>query len=113
MGLYAKNLDTGEALAVNADERFPTASLIKVAVMAEVFRQIDAGGLHHDTPLTLKESDKAGDEIVPLNVLHAGTTLTVGDLLPLMIAWSDNTRPIRSSASSAPRTWTGGSSPTG
>jgi beta-lactamase class A len=28
---------------------------------------------------------------VPLNVLHAGTVLTVSDLLRLMIAWSDNT----------------------
>ncbi len=91
MGVYAKNLETGEVLAVNADERFPTASLIKVAVMAEVFRQIDAGKIHHDTPVTMKDSDKAGDETVPLNMLHAGTILTVDDLLRLMIAYSDNT----------------------
>ena len=43
MGLYAKNLDTGETIAVGADARYPTASLIKVAVMAEVFRQMAAG----------------------------------------------------------------------
>jgi outer membrane protein len=91
MGLYAKNLDTGEVLAVNADQRFPTASLIKVAVMVETYHQLAEGKLRRDTSLTLKASDKAGDETVPLNVLHAGTTLTVGDLLPLMIAWSDNT----------------------
>ncbi len=48
MGLYAKNLDTGETIAVNADTRFPTASLIKVAVMAEVYRQIAAGKLAED-----------------------------------------------------------------
>jgi beta-lactamase class A len=91
MGLYAKNLETGEVVAVNADERFPTASLIKVAVMAEVFRQIDAGRLRHDTTVTLKESDKAGDETVPINMLHAGIVLTVDDLLRFMIAYSDNT----------------------
>ncbi len=91
MGLYAKDLDTGRVIAVNADQRFPTASLIKVAVMAEVFRQIDAGKIRHDTTVTLKEADKAGDETVPLNMLHAGAVLTVDDLLRFMIAYSDNT----------------------
>ncbi len=91
MGIYAKNLDTGETIAVNPDQRFPTASLIKVAVMAEVFRQIDASKLRHDTTVTLKESDKAGDETVPLNMMHAGVVLTVDDLLRFMVAYSDNT----------------------
>ena len=91
MGLFAKNLDTGETIAVNADQRFPTASLIKVAVMAEVFRQIDAGQFRQDTPVTLHDSDKAGDETIPLNMLHDGTALTVADLLRFMIAYSDNT----------------------
>jgi len=91
MGVYAKNLDTGDVIAVNADQRFPTASLIKVAVMAEVFRQIGAGNFGKDTPVTLHDSDKAGDETVPLNMLHDGTVLTVADLLKFMIAYSDNT----------------------
>ena len=91
MGLFAKEIDTGETFAVNADGRFPTASLIKVAVMAEVYRQIAEGKLTPGTTVVLKESDKAGDEGVPLNVLHAGVTLTVSDLVRLMIGWSDNT----------------------
>ena len=91
MGLYAKNLDSGEVIAVNADTRFPTASLIKVAVMAEVFRQIDAGSLRKDRPVVLRNADKAGDETVPLNLMHDGTELTVDDLLHFMIAYSDNT----------------------
>ena len=91
MGVYAKNLDTGDVIAVNADQRFPTASLIKVAVMAEVYRQMDAGKFGKDTPVTLHDSDKAGDETVPLNMLHDGTVLTVADLLKFMIAYSDNT----------------------
>ena len=91
MGVYAKNLDTGEIVAVNADQRFPTASLIKVAVMAEVYRQIEAGKLGFDTTVTLRDAEKAGDETIPLNMLHDGTVLTVSDLLKLMIAYSDNT----------------------
>jgi beta-lactamase class A len=91
MGVVARNLDTGERVAVNENVRFPTASLIKVAVMVEVFHQIAQGTLRRDQTVTLSDADRAGDETVPLNVLHAGTVLTVSDLLRLMIAWSDNT----------------------
>jgi D-alanyl-D-alanine carboxypeptidase (penicillin-binding protein 5/6)/beta-lactamase class A len=91
MGISATNLATGETIAVNADVRFPTASLIKVAVMVEVYHQIAEGKLRRDTKVTLHDSDKAGDETVPLNVLHDGVLLTVPDLLNLMIAYSDNT----------------------
>ena len=91
MGIAATNLSTGETIAVNADVRFPTASLIKVAVMVEVYHQIAEGNLRRDTAVTLHDADKAGDETVPLNMLHDGVSLTVADLLNLMIAYSDNT----------------------
>src|SRR6185436_3702996 len=87
MGVYAKNLDTGDVIAVNADQRFPTASLIKVAVMAEVFRQIGAGRIRLDRKVVLRDAEKAGDETIPLNMLHDGTELTVSDLLKFMIAY--------------------------
>jgi beta-lactamase class A len=91
MGIAVRNLDTGETIAVNGDVRFPTASLIKVAVLVEVYHQIAEGKLRRDTPVTLRDSDKVGDETVPLNMLHDGVQLTVADLANLMIAYSDNT----------------------
>jgi beta-lactamase class A len=91
MGVAVMNLDTGESVAVNGDKRFPTASLIKVAVMVEVYHQIAEGKFRRDFAVTLADADKAGDETVPLNVMHAGSVLTVHDLLRFMIAWSDNT----------------------
>jgi beta-lactamase class A len=91
IGISATNLDTGETVGVNAEMRFPTASLIKTAVLVEVHHQIAEGKLARDTPVTLRASDRAGDETVPLNLLHDGATLTVADLANLMIAWSDNT----------------------
>ena len=36
--IFAKNLDTGETYALDADERVRTASTIKIAVMIEAFR---------------------------------------------------------------------------
>ncbi len=91
MGVAVRNLDTGEAFAVHGDMRFPTASLIKLAVMVEAYHQIAEGKFRSDTKVTLREEDKAGDETVPLNIMHAGSVLTVADLLRFMIAWSDNT----------------------
>jgi beta-lactamase class A len=37
LGVAATNLDTGEHVAFNGDVRFPTASLIKLAVMVETY----------------------------------------------------------------------------
>jgi beta-lactamase class A len=91
LGIAVKNLDSGEAFAVNGDMRFPTASLIKVAVMVETYHQIAEGKFGAETAMTLAEFDKAGDEPVVLNQLHPGISLTVSDLLALMIAFSDNT----------------------
>lgn len=91
MGVAAKNLGTGEEISVNGDVRFPTASLIKVAVMVETYHQIAEGKLARNTVRPLAESDKVGDEPVVLNQLHAGLPLTVSDLLALTIAFSDNT----------------------
>jgi beta-lactamase class A len=91
LGIAVKNLDTGEAFAVHGKTRFPTASLIKVAVMVEAYHQMAEGKFRHETTVKLREEDKAGNETVPLNVMHAGALLTVADLLRFMIAWSDNT----------------------
>jgi beta-lactamase class A len=91
LGIAVTNLGTGESFGVNGDMRFPTASLIKVAVMVEAYHQMAEGKFRPDTAVTLRLEDKAGDETVPLNVLHVGTVVTVSDLLRLMIAWSDNT----------------------
>src|SRR5439155_20971627 len=48
MGVAAKSLASGEAVLVDADRRFPTASAIKTAVMVEVFHQIAEGRFDRD-----------------------------------------------------------------
>jgi beta-lactamase class A len=90
LGVAALDLDTGETVAVNADTRFPTASVIKVPVMATVFHQIADGRIRKDQLLTLNEEEKVGGSGV-LHSLRAGAQFSVADLLYLMIAISDNT----------------------
>jgi beta-lactamase class A len=38
LACYARNLETGEELGIDADAVVPTASVIKVAIMAELYR---------------------------------------------------------------------------
>ena len=90
MGVAALHLETGETIAVAADERFPTASAIKTAVMVEVFHQVAAGRLRKDQLLTLTDAARVGGSGV-LHSLRAGGQHSIADLLFLMVAVSDNT----------------------
>ena len=91
MGIAVKDLETGDEIAFSGDRPFPTASLIKLAVMVEVYHQMAEGKLRRDSVLRLANEDKAGDEPVVLNQMEPGLNLTIPDLLALMIAFSDNT----------------------
>ncbi|MFN2564860.1 MAG: serine hydrolase, partial [Gemmatimonadaceae bacterium] len=53
VGVAFRDLGDGGALFVNADESFHAASTMKVAVMIEAFRQIDAGRLRLDQGILL------------------------------------------------------------
>ena len=89
-GLYARNLLSGEEIAINADTRFPTASTIKTAVMLEAYYQATERKLQFDDVVTLTDPIKVGGSGV-LNGLKAGLPLRIDDLVQLMIVLSDNT----------------------
>lgn len=87
--VWFKDLTTGEICASNAKEPMCAASVIKLTVMAELFRRFEAGELDRDLKLTVKDEDR-----VPicgvLTLMHAGMEVTPVDLCWLMIAISDN-----------------------
>ena len=89
-GIYIKCIETGEEIAINADETMDTMSVIKIPLMAEVFRQIEAGKFALTDRVTLKEAEKRPGTGV-IRSLDAGATLTIKDLITLMIIVSDNT----------------------
>ena len=89
-GIYIKCLETGEEIALNADQQMETMSVIKIPLMAEAFRQIGEGKFALSDRVTLTDAAKrAGTGII--RSLDAGVQLTVKDLLTLMIIVSDNT----------------------
>jgi len=88
-GLWAHNLETGEELAIRADEIFSTASVIKLPVMYEVFRQAGLGRLSLDETLTLDRPNMVTGSGI-LKELDEGHRLTVREAVTLMIIVSDN-----------------------
>lgn len=80
----------GEQWAHHGDRLFAAASTVKIPLMVEVFRHIDAGTLSLDQLHTLSDDDRAHGSGV-MRHLHAGMPFTLADLLYLMIAISDNT----------------------
>jgi beta-lactamase class A len=89
-GVYIKSLDTGEEIAINADTAMDTMSAIKIPLLVDVYRQVDAGKLNPADRLVLKTADKRFGTGV-LRTLDDGVNLSFHDALTLMIIQSDNT----------------------
>lgn len=89
-GIYVKCLETGQEIVINADKQMDTMSVIKIPLMVEAFRQIEAGKFSLADKVTLKEADKRPGTGV-IRSFDAGAVLTIKDLITLMIIVSDNT----------------------
>jgi beta-lactamase class A len=90
LGFMAKNLGTGETVGYHVSERFPTASAIKLPVMAAFFDLVDQKQIDPDAIITLtKEDRKPGSGI--LQFLSDGDRFSLLDAVKLMITLSDNT----------------------
>ena len=90
IGFYYLDAAAGEETAFHADDPINAASVIKLFVMAEAFRQKEAGLLGFDEPVEIRREDKM-PSCGALTYMHDGLTVTVGDLVTLMIIVSDNT----------------------
>jgi serine-type D-Ala-D-Ala carboxypeptidase (penicillin-binding protein 5/6) len=86
-----KQLKTGEAFSHNAEIPMPTASLIKLAIMAEAYRQAEEGKIDLAKPITLRQEDKAPGSGILTQHFSPGMSLPLVDAIHLMIVYSDNT----------------------
>jgi len=90
LGVYVLDLTTGNSIASNADEVFPTASTIKIAILAELFHQAQQGKLNLNETYTLQSSDLVGGSGIASTLTPGATKLTLRDVAALMISVSDN-----------------------
>ena len=90
VGYAVRNVDTGEHLELRGDETFPTASLIKMALLVTLFDMVEKGQISLDDPIRVLKVDKVPGSGM-LQHLHDGVEITVGDAAYLMSTISDNT----------------------
>ena len=88
-GLSLIDITTGHTLAVNGDEIFPTASSIKIHILAALLAQAEAGEIDLSAPLAADPAQFVFGSGV-LAYLEDAPSLTLRDMAILMIIASDN-----------------------
>jgi beta-lactamase class A len=89
VGLYVRNLQTGQTVSINADTLFPTASTVKIPIQCGLFDKIQQGEINYASILTYKDSIHYDDGIV--GSLRDGTKIPLAEVVMLMESTSDNT----------------------
>jgi len=90
LSVAAVNMRTQEEALLDADQVWGTASTIKLAILAELFRQVRAGQLLLSTRIALQRGDQVGGSGI-LKDVQPDLQLTLQDLATLMVVLSDNT----------------------
>ncbi len=93
VGVYVRRLTDNTWAAIAPDDTFPTASLIKVPILAVLFDRIDHGALDYNEPLKYGPAHHhPGDDL--LGSFKDGEAITPAKLVMLMATMSDNTAAV-------------------
>ena len=90
LGVAILDLKMAGSSFCTADEVFPQASSIKIAVLAELYRQAQAGKLKLTDLYTVQASDLVPDSDIMGGLTPGVTRITLRDLATMMVAVSDN-----------------------
>ncbi|OGR52203.1 MAG: hypothetical protein A3I11_03650 [Elusimicrobia bacterium RIFCSPLOWO2_02_FULL_39_32] len=90
VGIYIKDLNRGWTIEVQAEKLFPSASLVKIPIMATLFQAEDQGLISLEDTLALKKKFKTSGS-GSLKFKRIGTRYTLRALINKMITLSDNT----------------------
>lgn len=89
-GVYVQDLTSGTEVVYNADEPFPTASIVKVPLLAVMLDKVGHGELDYTAPLVYRSSRTyPGDDM--LGSFMDGSTTSASRLAFLTASMSDNT----------------------
>jgi beta-lactamase class A len=90
MGVALEDLTSGQTYFLHGDEVMPTASSIKIAVLAELYRQAQQGKLQLTDLYTVQQPDMVPDSDIMGGLTPGVTRITLRDLATMMVAVSDN-----------------------
>ena len=91
VGVYVRNLRTGQTAAIRPDELFPTASMIKVPILLATFQAMEDSTLDFHQALTYTDSLAYSEEDDLLALLQDSSRIELSKVAMLMITMSDNT----------------------
>ena len=92
-GVYVLNLKSGREAQVNADTIFPTASIIKVPILAALFQKISDGALSYHQAMLYRDSAARGGSGL-MQYFKDSTKVDLSVPVTLMIGHSDNTAAV-------------------
>jgi beta-lactamase class A len=90
MGVAIEDLKTGDQYFLHENEIFAQASSIKIAVLTELYDQVQQGKLKLTDLYTVQSSDLVPDSDIMGGLTPGVTRLTLRDLATMMVAVSDN-----------------------
>ncbi|HEY0630192.1 MAG TPA: class A beta-lactamase [Sphingomicrobium sp.] len=91
VGVAAWRLDgKGPVISINAGQSFPMASTFKVAVAGAIFAKVDRGELSLDRMVEIDPERHVVSEVIADRFIHPGVSLSVHNLIELMLTQSDN-----------------------
>jgi len=90
MGVAIEDITKGHTLFLNPDEVLPQASSIKITLLAELYRQHQAGKLKLEDPYTVNAADLVADSNIMGGLTPGVTRVTNRDLATMVVAVSDN-----------------------
>lgn len=90
IGVYVHDLSKNKTVALHADTVFPTASIVKIAILLGIMHKIETGELQYHQRLTYTDSlfYSEGDDI--LSAFKNGATIELSKVMMLMLTISDN-----------------------
>jgi beta-lactamase class A len=90
LGVAILDLTSGKKFLLREDEVFPQASSIKIALLAELYHQVQTGKLKLTDLYTVRSSDLVPDSDIMGGLTPDVTRLTLRDLATMVVAVSDN-----------------------
>ena len=90
MGIFVKDLTTGETFAVNADTVFPQASAIKIPILIELMHEAQTGKLNLSERVEIHRAGLVGGSGVLQFFSEGDSAVSLRDLAVLMVVLSDN-----------------------
>jgi beta-lactamase class A len=92
VGVNATHIETGRSVALRGSESFPMASGFKLPVAVQILALVDEGKLTLDKMVSLAPGDlHPGSGKLTELFFHPGVSLSIANLMELMLVISDNT----------------------